>query len=403
MAGGELPPPLQGLDDEDEAPADGALLQILTNLFTPVPKGDLLLAKPAAANRVQIIRELLEEYRGTPGPPGPPGPPGRDGVLVSPKPAARPVRQEPNERGLADFGRWIDGSLADPTGSERRAWRHLWIVAGAPRPLARSVGRGVIVYDENSPAGWYWSDGVNWNAFGGGSDSPNPFNTGSFVLLTISGGVVAQTGPLHAIAAETGTTDDLVSMSGGATGEFCLLTADTGDTITIKHGVSANQFFMMDALDLNLVGASWILFWFNGNSWFEFFRSVNLLKVESRYVNAPNAAPGATVVAGNAQGDILHSGPKAETAFILRVDAQTAPGASGLPVTWEYGDTNDLDTVATWTTIATLTLSSEKSSSTSSMTNATIPASRLIRTNYGTIVGTPKDATTTLHFRRAAG
>ena len=84
----------------------------------------------------------------------------------------------------------------------------------------------------------------------------------------------------------------------------------------------------------------------------------------------------------------------------LEVDAETAPGASGLPITIAYGDTNDLDTVASWTTIATLTLSSAKSDRTTSMTNGTIPANRLIRVNYGTIVGSPANVTTTLHVKR---
>lgn len=118
------------------------------------------------------------------------------------------------------------------------------------------------------------------------------------------------------------------------------------------------------------------------------------------YVFAPDAAPGATIIAGDGQGNFYHSGPAAETATKLYVDAETAPGASGLPVTVAYGDTNDLDTVASWTTIATLTLSSEKSSSTTSMTNATIPADRLIRLSVGTIVGTPKDASITLVSKR---
>lgn len=120
------------------------------------------------------------------------------------------------------------------------------------------------------------------------------------------------------------------------------------------------------------------------------------LKQYVRFINAPDAAPGALIQAGNQQGNIFHSGPNGFTATKLYVDCETAPGASGLPVTWEYGDTNDLDTVASWTTIATLTLSSEKSSSTTSMTNATVPADRLVRTNYGTIVGSPADCTTTL-------
>src|SRR3990167_9652863 len=112
--------------------------------------------------------------------------------------------------------------------------------------------------------------------------------------------------------------------------------------------------------------------------------------------NIPDAAVATTIVAGDAQGAYFHSGPTGFTAVTLYVDAETAPGASGLPVTWQYGDTNDLDTVASWTTIATYTLSSEKSNRTTSMTNATIPANRLIRTNWGTIVGTPKDAQTVL-------
>jgi len=118
------------------------------------------------------------------------------------------------------------------------------------------------------------------------------------------------------------------------------------------------------------------------------------------YFNAPDANVGDVVTAGDAQGLILHSGPAAETAIRLRVDAETAPGASGLPVTWQYGDTDDLDTVASWTTIATVTLSSEKSTSTTTMTNATIPAARLMRTNYGTIVGSPEDVTTSLEAKR---
>ena len=78
------------------------------------------------------------------------------------------------------------------------------------------------------------------------------------------------------------------------------------------------------------------------------------------------------------------------------MDLKRGGGASGLPVTWQYGDTDDLDTVSTWTTIATYTLSSEKSNSTTTMTNASIPANRLIRTNWGTIVGSPANAQTVL-------
>ena len=66
----------------------------------------------------------------------------------------------------------------------------------------------------------------------------------------------------------------------------------------------------------------------------------------------------------------------------------------------QYGDTDDLDTVGSWTTIATYTLSSEKSNKQDSMTNATIPANRLIRCNWGTIVGTPRDGQALLRVLR---
>jgi hypothetical protein len=118
------------------------------------------------------------------------------------------------------------------------------------------------------------------------------------------------------------------------------------------------------------------------------------------YVFAPDAAPGTTVTAGDQQGNIYHSGPSGETAIRLLVDAETAPGTSGLPITIQYGNTNDLDTVTAWTTIATYTLSSEKSGYTDTMTNASIPANRLIRMNIGTIVGTPADVTVTLRCKR---
>ena len=115
-----------------------------------------------------------------------------------------------------------------------------------------------------------------------------------------------------------------------------------------------------------------------------------------QHIFIPDAAPAATVVAGNQQGNTYHSGPSGMTADRLYVDAETAPGAAGLPITVQYGDTDDLDTVAVWTTIATYTLSSEKSNFTNTMANATVPADRLMRMNVGVIVGTPADVTVTL-------
>lgn len=118
------------------------------------------------------------------------------------------------------------------------------------------------------------------------------------------------------------------------------------------------------------------------------------------YVFVPDASAGSTITAGNQQGMVLHSGPNSEIAVRLYVDAETAPGASGLPITLQYGDTDDLDTVVTWTTIATLTLSSQKSVFTTVMATYLIPGNRLLRMNIGTIVGSPADASITLRAHR---
>lgn len=117
-----------------------------------------------------------------------------------------------------------------------------------------------------------------------------------------------------------------------------------------------------------------------------------------RYLNVPDAAPTDVVVAGDAQGAYHLSGPVAERAYKIHVLAKTAPGVDGLPVTWQYNSSDDLD-AESWTEIGTYTLDDEKSNSTESMTNAIIPANRLIRTNWGTIVGSPADAQSILLTR----
>jgi hypothetical protein len=175
-----------------------------------------------------------------------------------------------------------------------------------------------------------------------------------------------------------------------------LLSAIHGDTTTAAAAVGALITGLAGPVWARLlIGASGTLLRSDGTS-----PAWTTLYSRHTYVNVPDAAQGVTISAGDAQGAILHSGPAAETADALEVDAEAAPGANGLPVTWQYGDTNDLDTAAVWTEIATVTLSSEKSTRTTSMTNATIPANVLIRVNWGTIVGTPSDATTTLHVKR---
>jgi hypothetical protein len=115
------------------------------------------------------------------------------------------------------------------------------------------------------------------------------------------------------------------------------------------------------------------------------------------YTWMPDAGAGSTILAGDQQGFVLHSGPLTETPLQLFMDAETA---GTVPVTIEYGNSNDLDDVTAWTTIVTGTLPNVKSASTTSMSVGSIPGARLLRMNIGTIGGTPKDLTVTLRVKR---
>jgi hypothetical protein len=117
------------------------------------------------------------------------------------------------------------------------------------------------------------------------------------------------------------------------------------------------------------------------------------------YVFTPDVAPGANITAG-VQSLYLHSGPNAETAVRLYGDCVTAAGTA-FTATIEQGDTDDLDTVATWTDIATIAMGTSKSVLTDTMADASIDANKLLRLNIDTVTGTaPTSATFTLRVRR---
>jgi len=92
--------------------------------------------------------------------------------------------------------------------------------------------------------------------------------------LTLSSGAATVTQNAHIIAAETGTTDDLDTLTLGYDNltvdsvdywPLLFLQADTGDTITIKHGTG--NFDLPADTDITLVADSWQLFIYNGTNW----------------------------------------------------------------------------------------------------------------------------------------
>lgn len=91
---------------------------------------------------------------------------------------------------------------------------------------------------------------------------------GSLSILTLSGGVVTLTGGWHAIAAETGTTDDLDTITqavGALTPQTIVIQADTGDTIAVKH--STGNIELAGAVDVSLSGNDRMVLFYDGTNW----------------------------------------------------------------------------------------------------------------------------------------
>ena len=84
--------------------------------------------------------------------------------------------------------------------------------------------------------------------------------------LTLASDAITYAQPTHIVAAQTGTTDDLSTITVGTTDAYRLtLWADTGDTITIKHGVG--NIVTNDANDFEITGDKMAKLTFNGSVW----------------------------------------------------------------------------------------------------------------------------------------
>jgi hypothetical protein len=102
-------------------------------------------------------------------------------------------------------------------------------------------------------------------------------------ILTISAGVVTLTGAFHTIAAETGTADDLDTITqavGAKTPQMIVLQADTGDTITLKHNTGNIQ--TRTSADLTLSGTIALLLFFDGTQWIDIAGGVDAADASCR-------------------------------------------------------------------------------------------------------------------------
>ncbi len=100
----------------------------------------------------------------------------------------------------------------------------------------------------------------------GGDDSlTRPLAADSPSTLTIGSGAVTATTDYHIIAAESGTSDDLETITAASDRQILLIQADSGDTITVKHG--ADNINLNVAVDFELSGDKTLLLFYDGTNW----------------------------------------------------------------------------------------------------------------------------------------
>lgn len=83
-------------------------------------------------------------------------------------------------------------------------------------------------------------------------------------ILTIAAGVITPTQVQHTVAAESGTADDLATIT-AQNNRLLVLRADTGDTITVKHGTG--NITVLSGADITLSGNKILFLWCLGSQW----------------------------------------------------------------------------------------------------------------------------------------
>ncbi len=84
-------------------------------------------------------------------------------------------------------------------------------------------------------------------------------------ILTLSTGAVTAVGPYHIMAAESGTTDDLDTITPSDDRTLLVIQADVGDTITVKDGTGNIQ--LNGGADFSLTGDATLLLFYDGTNW----------------------------------------------------------------------------------------------------------------------------------------
>lgn len=96
---------------------------------------------------------------------------------------------------------------------------------------------------------------------------------GSAGAVSVSSGAIAYTQAFHEVSTESGTTDNLDSITGGSEGDFLVLRPASGDAIIVRQGVGGN-IIMASNFTLNNPSDK-ILMLCDGANWVEIERANN--------------------------------------------------------------------------------------------------------------------------------
>ncbi len=83
-------------------------------------------------------------------------------------------------------------------------------------------------------------------------------------LKTLATGAITITTSLTVVAAESGVTDDMVTINGGQSGQIAWFRADTGDTITIKNGTGN---ILTSSGDISMTQNALLPMVYDGTNW----------------------------------------------------------------------------------------------------------------------------------------
>ena len=84
-------------------------------------------------------------------------------------------------------------------------------------------------------------------------------------VLTLAVDAITVTNASHVVAAQAGVADDLVTINGSVQYQTVILQADSGDTITIKHGTGNIE--LNGEEDFELSGDKTIILFYDGTNW----------------------------------------------------------------------------------------------------------------------------------------